>query len=135
MKNNIKKVGIWFLKLFRTVSNSESKIIFPKNITKIERNAADIFFKIIKKPETELFYDILTDECYLKSDNVYIFIENQNVKIINSIYKYDITISRELEKYLIRKFSIELNKRRICFKQEVIEKTQHSLEQILKDIQ
>jgi hypothetical protein len=130
----IKRIVIWLIRLARTVTDPYGRIRFPKDITKIEKTAADIFFKIIKKPDTELFYDILTDECYLRHEKIYIFIENQNVKIINSIYKYDITISRPLERYLIRKFSIELNKRRILFKKDVVEKTHHSLEEILNNI-
>jgi len=111
--------------------NNQNKVRLPKGMSEIQNLSIGIFFKLLQNPKTELLYDMLTTESYLvnKEDNIYIFIESGNIKIINSIYSYDVPIDRKIEGYLVRRFELQLNKRRIKFKDEVTSKTTHYLKQ------
>ena len=46
---------------------------------------------------------------------------------INTVVGYDIPLQSETEQYLSEKFRLELNKRRMTFKKEALEKVDHSL--------
>ena len=49
------------------------------------------------------------------------------MKTINTVVGYDIQLQDETEQYLSEKFRLELNKRRMLFKKEALEKVDHSL--------
>jgi hypothetical protein len=112
------------------------KIRYPKKVSNNEKVASSIFLKILHEPETSLYYNPETYECYLKSNkhNLYIFLESANIKIINSKYGYDTKISIELENYLSERFKHESSKRRNIFKQEVLSKVENSLNHTLDKI-
>lgn len=136
MNKLIKKIKINFLKFIRDAHPDHRKIKLPKEITNQQKHAFRIFFKILKKEQSDLFYDMLTNECYLISekDNLYIFIEDKNMKIVNTIYSHDIPLSSEVEKYILKKFELELNKRRAIFKNQIISKTNYHLSEIYSKI-
>jgi len=101
-----------------------------------EETAKDIFMFLLVRSETKLYYDLKSAECYIRSEDcsVYIFLEERNIKIINSVYGYDVSISIELEAYLSRKFEQELYKRRQTFKAEALSKVEHSLENTFQSL-
>jgi hypothetical protein len=136
MKTNLKRRIKWIrLKLHRFFS-SDQKPRLPKKLSESEQTAKDIFTLLLVRPETKLYYDLKTAECYVRSEDssVYIFLESRNLKIINSVYGYDVNISQELEAYLTHKFEKELYKRRISFKEEALSKIEHSLESTLNKL-
>lgn len=126
---------IW-LKILSTLNSNDHRPIKPKKLKDSERTAMSIFLKVLFDPGTKLYYDLHTQECYLKSEDstLYIFLENLNVKIINSVYGYDVNISRELESYLLEKFRREMAVRRQKFKSEALAKIEHSLEGTLEKL-
>ena len=136
MKTNWKRRLKWTrLKIHRFLS-SDQKPKLPKKLSESEETAKDIFTLLLVRPETKLYYDLKTAECYVRSEDssVYIFLESRNLKIINSVYGYDVNISQELESYLIHKFEKELYKRRLSFKEEALSKIEHSLESTLNKL-
>ena len=136
MKTNLKRRIKWIrLKLHRFFS-SDQKTRLPKRLSEAEQTAKDIFMFLLVRPETKLYYDLKTAECYIRSEDcsVYIFLENKNIKIINSVYGYDVNISQELEAYMTNKFEHELYKRRATFKAEALSKIEHSLENTLQTL-
>jgi len=101
-----------------------------------ERTATAIYMKLLFDPGTKLYYDLHTQECYLRSEDstIFIFLESNNVKIINSVYGYDVHISRDTESYLLEKFRREMAIRRQRFKEEALSKVEHSLENTLEKL-
>jgi hypothetical protein len=126
-----KKINLKLKSTFR-----KQKIRYPKKVSNNEKVASSIFLKILHEPETSLYYNPETYECYLKSDkhNLYVFLESANIKIINSKYGYDTKISIQLENYLSERFKHESSKRRNIFKQEVLSKVENSLNHTLDKI-
>jgi hypothetical protein len=98
-------------------------------MSEAEKIAVSLFVRLMKDPESKLYYDIQSAECYIKSydGTIYIFLEDRNMKTINTVVGYDIQLQPETEHYLNEKFRFELNKRRILFKKEALEKVDHSL--------
>ena len=102
----------------------------PIKMSISESSALTIFTRILRLTDTKLYYDIKTQECYLKSEEyqLYLFLEERNIKIINSVFGYDVRLSPELEAHMYDKFIHEMAIRRSAFKKEALSKVDHSLE-------
>jgi hypothetical protein len=133
---NLKRLKIKILRFIKYLDANNIRYRLPKNLNQSQKFSIGIFFKVLKNQSTELYYDLITGECYLSNNeiNVHIFIEDNNIKVINSIYSYDISIDQQTERYLIRRFELVLNKRRIDFKNSIISKTEHHLLQTYQKI-
>jgi len=121
------------VKLGRLIQAFSAKPEKPQKPTKMsisESSALTIFTRILRLPDTKLYYDIKTQECYLKSEEyqLYLFLEERNIKIINSVFGYDVKLSQELEEHMYNKFIHEMAIRRSAFKKEALSKVDHSLE-------
>ena len=118
-----------WLRLYKNRLTSDRRIRRPAEITNQEKTLIEIFMKVLHNPNSQLFYDIQTSECYLKSEelNLFIFLEMGNVKVINSVFGYDVNINPNVEDFLIDRFKREMNVRRMSFKKEALSKIQHSL--------
>ena len=114
----------------------DKKVKRPKRLLQTEETACEIFLTILHNKDSKLYYDIQTQECYISSGDktVFVFLEAENVKIINSVFGYDVHIRGELESYLLEKFITEMGKRRNAFKKEVLSKINHSLDSTLSRI-
>jgi hypothetical protein len=133
------RINLFTLKVLKAIKYLDPigrKPKLPKKLNQAQKISIGIFFKVLKSEKTELYYNLLTEECYLSNNdlNVHIFIEDKNIKVINSIYGYDIEIDYQTEKYLVRKFEIEQNKRRIKFKNNIVSKTENQLIQTYNKI-
>jgi hypothetical protein len=117
-------------KLKRAAWAAQEKPRRPKNMCYSELSALTIYMRILRLPETKLYYDIKTQECFLKSEEyqLYLFLEERNLKIINSVFGYDVRVSPELEAYMADRFVHEMAIRRSAFKAEALSKVDHSLE-------
>ena len=124
------------IKTKRIFKMGDKKARYPKASSNSERTAANIFLKILHHPDSKLYYDLVSNECYLRSDDstLYLFLESNNLKVINSVYGYDIRLSTQMEIYLSERFRNEMAKRRKIFKSEAISKVKHSLDQTLEKI-
>lgn len=123
-----------FFKIIRGFK--ERKVKRPKVLLESEETACEIFLTILHNKDSKLYYDIQTQECYISSGDktLFVFLESNNVKIINSVFGYDVHIRGELESYLLEKFISEMGKRRNAFKKEVLSKINHSLDSTLTRI-
>ena len=131
-----RKIRIIIGKIIRNLRSPQTHVRKPKVMTYSESSAFTIFMRVLKLPETKLYYDLVTQECYLKSEEyqLYVFLEERNLKIINSVFGYDVRISQELENYLTEKFSQEMAIRRRAFKNEAHSKVDHSLEHTIQRV-
>jgi hypothetical protein len=128
-----KQIKVLYLKTLRTFNGGEKKVMKPKKMTESEATACEIFLTVLHNKESKLYYDIQTQECYISSGDktIFVFLESGNVKIINSVFGYDVHIKPELENYLLQKFIREMGKRRNSFKNEVLSKINNSLDSTL----
>ncbi len=126
---------VTYLRIFRSFG-SDKKLKKPKKLTESENTACEIFLTILHNKDSKLYYDIQTQECYISSGDktLFVFLESCNVKIINSVFGYDVHIKSELESYLLDKFIREMGIRRNAFKKEVLSKINHSLDSTLTRI-
>ena len=111
----------------------------PKKLTESQNCALNIAVKAIHDPASKLYYDLHTQECYVKRDDdtvgtIYVFIESANIKIINTVFGYDIYINADTENYITTVFRKEMAKRRAQFKNEALAKVDHSLHKVLDRI-
>lgn len=127
-----RKIKVFYLRLLRSLS-SERKVTKPKKLTESENKACEIFLTVLHDKESKLYYDIKTQECYISSSDktIFVFLESNNIKIINSVFGYDVHIKSDLENYLLEKFIREMGIRRNSFKNEVLSKINHSLDSTL----
>jgi hypothetical protein len=131
-----RKLTLKIARSFRTNAESNS-VKRPRKMTRSEETATSIFISVLKDKGSKLYYDIHTQECYLRSEDasIYVFLESRNVKIINSVFGYDVHISGDLEAFLGEKFIREMSIRRKAFKEEALSKVNHSLDQTLDRVQ
>jgi hypothetical protein len=130
-------IGTYFKRFFRKaivksmrlMSPKERRAKYPKKLRDAEKIAIETFLLVLKDPESSLYVDINTQECFLRSDDssIYLFLEAGNLKIVNTIFGYDISLDANSERFLSEQFKHELAKRRRQFKKEALEKVQHSL--------
>lgn len=125
---------IWIKTRQGVKSNKRSK--YPKKVNNQEKVGAEIFIKVLHDPDSKLYYDLQSHECYLRSSDstLYLFLESGNLKVINSVYGYDIRLSNPMEIYLSERFRHEMTKRRHLFKKEALSKVKHSLDKTLDKI-
>ncbi len=112
------------MSVFAMNNRNEDRVRRPKRVNELQRMAIDIAVKIMINPTSKLYYDLTTQECYVKNESesgtIYVFIESGNVKIINTVFGYDIPMMIEGEQYLISVFRREMAKRRSQFKKEAL---------------
>jgi hypothetical protein len=130
-----RKFTVFYLRLFKSFGQ-DKRVRRPKKLTEAEDTACEIFLTILHNKDSKLHYDIQTQECYISSSDktLFVFLEAGNVKIINSVFGYDVHIRSELEGYLLDKFIREMSIRRNAFKNEVLSKINHSLDSTLSKI-
>ena len=141
-KHNIYRHLQWicikFLSYFIFDRSSDAKVRKPKNLNESQIMAIDITVKSILNPDSELYFDIMSQECYIKvsspDGDIYVFIESRNIKIINTVFGYDIPVDLQTENYISSVFRREMNKRRVKFKNEVVGKIKFSLQKVLQNI-
>lgn len=124
--------------LFSFKRRADERIKRPTNLNPLQKMAVDISIKVMLNPMSKLYYDITTQECYVKHDmpegTIYVFIEAMNVKIINTVFGYDIPMTMDAEQYLTHVFRREMAKRRSQFKNEALAKVDFSLHTVLDRI-
>ena len=128
-----RRLTVFYMRTFRTIGGKEKKIKKPKKLTEAENTACEIFLTVLHNKDSKLYYDIQTQECYISSGDktVFVFLESCNVKIINSVFGYDVHVRQDLETFLLEKFIREMAIRRNAFKKEVLSKINHSLDSTL----
>lgn len=134
-KRKVKWIYTKIRRIFR-IGNKKEISKRPKNLDESQSIAIDITIKTILNPNSILNYDPQTHECYIEDTvcDISIFIEARNLKIINTVFGYDITISIPSENYVTSVFRREVNKRRIKFKKAALDKIEFSLQKALNKI-
>lgn len=103
-------------------------------MTTTEEQAVRIWTKVLHQADSELMYNPKTHESYAVWDSprgtVYLFLESQNLRVINTVVGYDIHLSSRVEQWCDNVFSREVDRRRKKFKKQAESKVVHSLDSL-----
>jgi hypothetical protein len=123
----LQKAGISLIRL------SENK---EKRITEDEKQAYLIFRKMTKDPENDLLTSPLSGKYYIRSERrkMLLILNNGTISIVNTVYGYNVTISRHIEDKMRHFFLNEVEERRQEMEKEYTENVVHSLRSIVEKL-
>jgi len=120
-----------FLKYFGILPKPENTKK-PQYVSKEEEQALRIWSTLVHRKSSELLYNPATSECFVEWKNddnyVFLFLESNNLRIVNTVVGYDIPLSQSAEAWCSGIFSKEVNHRRLAFKHRAIQKATHTLD-------
>jgi hypothetical protein len=99
-----------------------------------EKIAIRIFDKCLHQKESELLIAPLSNTVYIKTDKIYIILQNQEIRIINGRYSYDLHLPVAPCEKMRKKFRAEIEKRVKNMEEKIVAKTKGSLQNILSEI-
>lgn len=113
------------------MAKPKDRISRPKNITQEVDTAMKIWEKVILNPNSNLLFNPENSECYAYLDDyehpIYLFLESDKLRIINSEYGYDVSLEPICEKWCSQQFNREISRRRDQFKQFALSRVNYSL--------
>ena len=105
---------------------------FP--VTDTQELGTKVFEKAIVRSDVELLLAPLSSTYYIKSDDIFIILDGLQLKIINGRYEYHITLTEKIHNKLSAKFKRVLENRRKKMEEQMLSKTNRSLQTILEDL-
>lgn len=127
-----------FKPLFRLYLYLRDKFNPKPIISNEERYAISIAKNLISLEDSILYIAPISSKRFIRNDSkhIYVVIDIRNVLIINHTYSYSVYIeSDDLYFQLVSWFDQTLEKKRIEFEQEIKKNIQHSLKNILENLQ
>jgi|LakMenEpi03Aug12_release.lakeMendotaPanAssembly.Ray.scaffolds.fasta_scaffold80092_5 hypothetical protein len=118
-----------------TKKNMSFLDFMPKH--KLDENqilGVGIFEKALVKPGVELLMAPLSETYYIESDDIFIILNGDGLKLINGVYQYRIDLPETACRELSNKFRRALENRRKKMEKKMILKTQRSLKNILENL-
>lgn len=120
--------------LARLSASNQGKYLKLPKMTLSEEQATRIWTRVVHRPDSNLMYNPQTHDCYAQWDSktgtIYIFLEQGNLRIINTVVGYDVRLSSKVEQWCDFIFTKEVAKRRKKFRQGAESKVVHSLESL-----
>lgn len=99
-----------------------------------EKTAVRIFDKCLHRVESELLIAPLSDTVYVKTGEIYLILQNNELRIINGKYSYDFNLPSPPCEKMRRRFRLEVEKRRKKMEERIVAKTKRSLQDILSEV-
>jgi hypothetical protein len=101
-----------------------------------EREAANVFRKMIKLPHSELLISPLLNKHYVKNDdsNILIIMDQSELTVINHVFGYNIHLSPKTYKVLYEAFVREVEIRRNEMEESFRTNVKHSLKTLITKI-
>ena len=93
-----------------------------------------IFEKALAKSGVELLMAPLSETYYIESDDIFIILNGEGLKLINGVYQYRIDLPETACRELSNKFRRVLENRRKKMEKKMVLKTQRSLKNILEHL-
>lgn len=128
LKRITQKFGIKFTRMMNPLESGK--------FSQSEREAASIFRKLLKEPESELLTSPLSGKYYLRAEDksILLVLGNGQISIVNHVYGYNVPLSQKCEKLLTVNFLEEVEDRRTKMETEYNSNIQHSLKTIIKNL-
>lgn len=127
-----------FKPLFKLYLHLRDKFNPKPIISDEERYATSIAKNLISLEDSVLYIAPISEKRFIRNDakNIYVVISIRYVQIINHTYSYSVYIeSDELYHQLLEWFNQTLEKKRLEFEKEIKKNIQHSLKNILENLQ
>lgn len=105
-------------------------------ITEDEKQAYSIFRKMTKDPDNDLLTSPLSGKYYIRSEKrkMLLILNNGTISIVNTVYGYNVTISRRIEDKMRHFFLNEVEERRQEMEKEYTDNVVHSLKSIVEKL-
>jgi hypothetical protein len=133
---SIRLLRIWIAK--NLPSRNRDRVARPSGVPDDVKTGLRIWFWALRQPDTELLYDPVAHECYLHLERaghpLYMILEGDHMRIINSVIGYDIKISGHEYSYAEQGFFNEVHKRRQAFRKTIYNRVQNSLVGLYQDL-
>ena len=103
-----------------------------------ERYATSIAKNLISLDDSILYLAPISNKRFIRNDknNIYVVIDVRNILIINHTYSYSVYIeSDDLYFQVVECFNQTMEKKRLEFEKEIKKNIQHSLKNILENLQ
>jgi len=118
----------------KSAARNDLRIKRPTKVSAEEEQAMRIWTRVVHQPDSDLMYNPQTHDAYAQWDSpsgtVYLFLESQNMRVINTVVGYDIRLSSSVERWCGAVFTREVAKRRARFRQRAESKVLHSLDSL-----
>jgi hypothetical protein len=128
IKKALLKTSIW---IKRTFLPGYAKF---KEINANQRKAISICISIINNPTSELLMSKLSDKRYIKNGDYFIIIEENNIRIVNHVYCYDVPVHGHKIENLKDLFDNRINAIQLEMENEIMKNVKNSLEIVLHNI-
>jgi hypothetical protein len=118
------------------VSRATNPLNYKEPYEESELEAATLFRRMIKDPESELLTNPISNKYYVKNDNLRILLimTECEIVIINHIFGYNVHISQKTFWNLHSSFIKKVEHRRNLMEAEYKNNVKHSLQTIIKRI-
>ena len=127
-----RKLYKFWLKVKEKVQKYDFTPSFP--VTDTQELGTKVFEKAIVRSDVELLLAPLSNTYYVKADDIFIILDGLQLKIINGRYEYHITLTEKIHNKLSTKFKRVLENRRKRMEEQMLSKTNRSLQTILEDL-
>lgn len=127
-----RKIRVAIARMYRKVINLGTSPY--QELSENEKTAVRIFDKCLHKEDSELLIAPLSDTVYVKTGEIYIILQNNELRIINGKYSYDFNLPGVSCERMRRGFRLEVEKRRKKMEERIVAKTKRSLQDILLEV-
>lgn len=132
MRQIRRKIYKFWLKINKRLERYDFNQSFP--VTDTQELGTKVFEKAIVRTDAELLLAPLSNTYYIKSDDIFIILDGLQLKIINGRYEYHISLTEKIHNKLSTKFKRVLERRRKKMEEQMLSKTNRSLQTILEDL-
>jgi hypothetical protein len=133
MRRIRRKIYKFWLKTKKRLERYDFTQSFP--VTDTQELGEKVFEKAIARTDAELLLAPLSNTYYIKSDDIFIILDGLQLKIINGRYEYHITLTEKIHNKLSAKFKRVLENRRKKMEEQMLSKTNRSLQTILQELE
>lgn len=106
----------------------------PQGSSQDVDTALRIWSRVVLNKDSDLLYNPVNGECIAEGfdtkNPLYLFLESDRLRIINTVIGYDVILNSEEESWCEEIFRREVNRRRYKFKQYALGKVVHSLDDL-----
>jgi hypothetical protein len=138
-----RKVKLVFKKAWKTMrikllrSYIEINRRFSRNeiASETQLKTISILKKVTVSPESELMIAPISGTYYIKWKEIFVKFQGERIHIINGKYSYEVWLTMKQSDELLSFFKHRLESRRKMMEKTILERTNRSLDDILKEIE
>ena len=127
-------ISRWIRVKFMRFFFPSDRVKRPTGLSNEEKLALEIWQTVVLSPTSVLLYNPLNSECVAEWHNnnhpVFLFLESDRIRIINSDLGYDVPLDSICEKWCHQIFTHEVHRRRTAYKEAAMARVNNSLTQL-----